>query len=85
MSERVKLVNFLIHILSLFPSWRGMYHVSHMVRPTISPTVLSWDVIIGILSEEHYIADQVDINDESANVPAVGLWCQFSIPERSFL
>lgn len=30
MSERVKLVNFLIRLHSLFPGWRGMYHFDHM-------------------------------------------------------
>jgi hypothetical protein len=41
MSERVKLVNFLIHLHSLFPGWRGMYHVGYMVFPyNISPSTI---------------------------------------------
>ncbi|KAH9966782.1 hypothetical protein BC827DRAFT_1153126 [Russula dissimulans] len=51
-SERVKLVSFLIRLHSLFSSWR----------------VLSWDVAIRILSEEDYISDQADTKNESAYV-----------------
>ena len=35
MSERVKLVNFLICLHSRFPGWKGMYNVGHMALPTI--------------------------------------------------
>jgi hypothetical protein len=45
--------------------------------PTVPPAVLSWDVIIGILSEEVYISDREDIKDESAYIHTVGFWCHF--------
>jgi hypothetical protein len=45
--------------------------------PTVSPAVLSWDVIIGILSEEDYISDREDIKDESAYIHTVGFKCHF--------
>ncbi len=41
---------------------------------TISPAVLSWDVIIGILSEEDYIYDRENIKNESAYIHIVGIW-----------
>ncbi|KAF8478567.1 hypothetical protein DFH94DRAFT_633058 [Russula ochroleuca] len=52
MSERVKLVNFLIRLHSLFPGWR----------------VLSWDAIIEILSEEDYIPTTRDPDIASLHV-----------------
>lgn len=39
--------------------------------PVKSPAVLSWDVIIEILSEEDCISDREDIKDESACIPTV--------------
>lgn len=46
-----------------------------MAFPTISPPVLSWDVIIGILSEEDYLSDQEDTKTESAYVHIVSfIW-----------
>jgi hypothetical protein len=42
--------------------------------PTVSPAVLSWDVIIGILSEEDHIEV---IKDESAYIHTVGFRCHF--------
>jgi hypothetical protein len=85
MSERVKLVNFLIRLHSLFPGWRGMYCVGHMVLPhNISP-VLSWDAIIEILSEEDYMSDRADIKNESAYLHMVGFLKTYSGSERLFL
>ena len=77
MSERVKLLNFLIRIHSLFPDWRGAYHVGQWFPLTVSPAVLSWDVIIGILSEEDYISDREDIKDESAYIHTVSFRYHF--------
>ncbi|KAI0306458.1 hypothetical protein B0F90DRAFT_1808156 [Multifurca ochricompacta] len=51
-SERVRLVSFLIRLHSLFSGWR----------------VLSWDVIAGILSEEDYIPGNDDLKNGSAAV-----------------
>ncbi|KAI0302159.1 hypothetical protein BC826DRAFT_987563 [Russula brevipes] len=49
-SERLKLVNFLIRLHSLFPRWR----------------MLSWDVIIGIPAEEDYFSEREDTKHEPA-------------------
>ncbi len=42
------------------------------LSPTIYPAVLSWDVIIRILSEEDYISGREDIKNESAYIHTVG-------------
>lgn len=51
-SERVKLINFLIKLQSLFPSWR----------------VLSWDAIIGVLSEDDDMPSGEDNKNRSMSV-----------------
>jgi hypothetical protein len=74
-SERVRLVNFLIQLHTLFSGWRGMYHDKHMSFLTISSPVLSWDVIVGILSEDHTPGDG-DTKNESAAVRVVSFFWQ---------
>jgi hypothetical protein len=44
---------------------------------TVSPAVLSWDVIIGILSEDDHISVREDIKDEFAYIHTVSFWCHF--------
>jgi hypothetical protein len=53
--------------------------------PTTSPPVLSWDIIIAILSEEDYMSDREDIKNESAYLQMVGFLGTYSGPERLFL
>jgi hypothetical protein len=60
------------------PFWSYVY-------PTISPPVLSWDVIVKILSEEDYISDREDIKNESAYAHMVGFLRTYSGPEHLIL
>ena len=52
--------------------------------PTTSPPVLSWDIIIAILSEEDYMSDREDIK-ESAYLHMVGFLGTYFGSERLFL
>jgi hypothetical protein len=54
-AERVRLINFLIRLHALFSGWRGTHGDERMPFLTISSLVLSWDVIVEILSEEDHI------------------------------
>ena len=54
-SDRLKLVSFLITLRTRFPTWRGK-----SVRPALNfgllcPTVLSWDVIIEALMDDDFM------------------------------
>jgi hypothetical protein len=77
-SERVRLVNFLIQLHTLFSGWRGMYHDENTSFLTISSPVLSWDVIVGILSEDHTPGDG-DTKNESADVRVLNFFWQNNV------